>query len=328
MFRRRRIRVGLLASICVTLPCMGTRPLSGQSLSVGFSTQYARGDYIFAEATESWMWLPSLSLSTDRIRVGLGTPILLQDSRAVSWIQDVPVPTGGPDHGVVTRRQDGREIPMQPRGGGGPGGGGPGASSVRVAPWSPPPGKPSPRQADTPQDAVEAPGDLRVEVGDPAVAVGVEIWRGDGTVASIELLGRVKIPASDVDAGVGTGEWDGGGGIGLTLRAGRALVFGDVTWWWYGDMPELRLEDGPAASLGVGLPVGERFSALLSAWVAESIVGQADPPASIGGLVSLRLSDRHSVNAGVSVGLSESSPDAALSLGWRWTKDFNHEEER
>lgn len=277
--------------------------LEGQSLAWSGSLQYSQGSYIFTETTRSWSLYSALTLQGSRARLSLGVPVVVQDSRAITFVGELPIPTGGPDSEVVSRRRDGEPIPM----GGRRGGGGPGAAGQLAF------------QTTTPVDSVEAPGSYTAQLADPVVSGSLQLLAPRRGFLGLDLTGSVKIPVRDLDSGVGTGEVDVG--VGLSGAAGRApwMFFGDVGWWRYGDLPELPLKDVFSYGVGVGRVLGSRVSALVSLSGSTGILEEVSPPAELSGMLSWTVGDGRSVNVGVGVGLTEASPDLALSVGSRIT---------
>lgn len=280
---------------------------AGQELAYGASIQYARGSYIFTHPTETFSFYGSLGLRTGRFRLTLGLPVLFQDSRAVTLVGGVPVPTGGPDHEAVARRERGRPVPMgSGRGGHGSGSSGFGRTALPVL-----------KQELV--DTVEAPGSHELHVADPLLGAAFEVRTGSGTIRSVELLASVKPPVANLESGVGTEAWDAGVGMSVVLGRGRILVFSGLTYWWNGDMPNLELRDGVTWDIGAGVPVHERVSVLVDLWGGARVIDNVEPPVSLSTTMSLRLSDSSSLGAGLAVGLSESTPDVSISLSWRAT---------
>jgi hypothetical protein len=94
-------------------------------------------------------------------------------------------------------------------------------------------------------------------------------------------------------------------------------VFADVGYWWYGDLMDLELADGLAYSAGLSYGVlAGRGSVMVSFLGSDAVIATMDRPASValgaGYLPRLGLS----LSSGVSVGLSESSPDFSIHGGW------------
>lgn len=280
-----------------------------QTLAWSGSVQYAQGSYIFTETTRSWSLYSSLSWEGGPLRLSLGIPVVMQDSRAVTYVGDLAIPTGGPDSEAVGKKTKGEPVPMGGRSGGGSGSGMGGAVVLPL----------SLQSAGVAADSVAPPGEMDIQVADPVLSAGIELLGPRGGFLGLDLTGSVKIPVRDLDSGVGTGEVDFG--VGLSGAAGRSpfMVFCDVGWWRYGDPPGLELQDVLSWGAGVGVLFGSRLSGLLSVSGSTAVLEAADPPAEIGGLVSIRLGEGHSFTLGASFGLTEASPDVSVSAGTRIT---------
>jgi hypothetical protein len=96
------------------------------------------------------------------------------------------------------------------------------------------------------------------------------------------------------------------------------LPLADLAYRWYGDLPELELKDSFSYSLGVGMPLGGGRRMILGSFAgSDRIVPTADCAASIGVGVGFAPGPGRGLRAGLSIGLTESSPDLAASVGWR-----------
>ncbi len=261
--------------------------------------QYATGSYIFTGRTHTFSFNHGLALQGARARLTVGIPVVVQNSGAVSGVGRWLLPTGGPDHTAVRRRDGGRRVPMGGR-------------------W---------QRADAPAGdvsdstgtaaVVAGPGDYRAHLGDPVLGAAVEVYRGWGAVRSVEVNGFAKLPLAGVESGIGTGEWDVAGGTSIALAAGRALVFGDVAYWSYGDLPDLELRDGLSYGLGLGFPLGDRLSLLASFSAADAIIEGVDAYAALALAGSYAVGAASGLNLGIGAGLTEAAPDLSVFLGWR-----------
>lgn len=308
----RRRSGGNQTSLLLTLGLVALPgPAVAQSLDLGASVQYSRGEYIFTEPTETVSFYGSLGFRHSRLRVTLGLPVVTQDTHAITVVGGHSLPTGGPDHGAVAGRGGDGRVPMggQGRGTGGPS---PGA-------WDLPSNDLAGQTMPTP-DTVEGPGARETHVGDPLLTAALEVWTGTGAVRAIEVTGSVKPPLADLDSGIGTGQWDAGLGASMAFGLGRTLVFTDLAWWSYGDLPDLELQDGLSWSAAVGRPLGERTTGMIGVWGGNRIIATADPPLTLSALLSRRLGDHSSVGLSIGSGLTESAQDLSLALSFRTSR--------
>lgn len=306
--------VGMLALV----PAVSAR-VAAQRIEYSSSVSASRGAFVFSEPTTSWVFDQGLLLNAEWWRLGLNLPVVMQNSSAITYIGGIPLPTGGPYSGTMAGRSSGETIPMRGRRGAGSGSGaGTGAfSDARIGTaWTlmPPSGA-----SLVDSGAVEEPGALALNVGDPVLQAETELTLGARGTTRLGAKLLTKLPLADPESGVGTGEFDYGAGLTFSAAAARTFFFADVSHWVLGDMPDLGLRDLTSGSLGIGLTFGEmgRLSTLASVSGATAIVDNVDPPLSAGLSLGLAVREQRFVTLGATVGLSESSPDWGVTVGWR-----------
>jgi hypothetical protein len=130
------------------------------------------------------------------------------------------------------------------------------------------------------------------------------------------LGGGAKIPVTDTTS-YGTGEWDYGASVSLSQMLGFSTLVGvDLAYWHFGDFADLDLRDGIMGSASVAYLGGRGWGGSASVSGARSVIeGFADSYSL--GLGITRIGGRASVALNVSLGLSETTPDALASLSWR-----------
>lgn len=272
---------------------LGVAPIAGEGQEVRWTgtTSFSTGSYVFDAPTRTLALATGLGLSWGRLDLTDSLPLVLQNSQLVSQVGGVPLPTGGESHGVVGGRTSGQTLGTGSRGAGG----GAGGSTAEVLyrneyTWS---------------------------VGDPFLSASARLLESTGTLRALHAQVSAKAPLRDLDSGVGTGEWDWGAGGSATVAFGETYAFTDVMYWSYGDLAELELSDGVSYALGLSRAVLHgRGSVILSFLGSAPIIDTMDRPASVG--VGALYSPRpgRSVSGGVAVGLSESSPDVSVYVGW------------
>lgn len=303
------IRTGLAVAAISVLSMPG--PAAGQEVTYSGSLQYSSGDYYFTERTNSAYFMNGLSLDTGPLRLSADLPVIWQSTPWVSYARGGGVPTGGTQQGEVG---DGLGRRGGERDGTGPGTG-------------------AGRNAGAAAGVVAAPGFARVRdgrialedttsydevgVGDPTFRVEADLTASGHGPWSVALGGEVKPPLADPDRGFGTGAWDGGIALSVARRLGTTFLFADVGYLVLGDMEEIELRDPLTYAAGVGysLPSG-RIGLLASLSGSTRILADTDPPLQAGAGVNVRLSPRRSLDTNVSFGLTESSPDVAVAVGW------------
>lgn len=156
-------------------------------------------------------------------------------------------------------------------------------------------------------------------LGDLFLRGDLELLSMRGARPGLQVSGSVKAPVADVEAGFGTGEWDAGFGLSGSMAAGGFLFMADAMYWFVGDMPGLTLEDALAYSASVGRPLSGGTIGLVASFFGYTrTFDDIDPPmqASLG-FTYLNSTSGNSFNGSCSVGLTESAPDASVSLGWQ-----------
>jgi hypothetical protein len=270
---------------------------AAQNLTWTGSLGYTTGSYIFAEPTRSFSLSNGLSFRHSRFRVSGSLPLIYQNTSAVTFIRGMPVPTGGPDAGNVRQRKAGETVPMKK--GTGRGAGGMQSFSAALA-----------------LDTITGPADYTLHVADPTFVLGIELLNGSGWLSSLEMTAGAKAPIASIESGIGTEAWDVGGGVSVAAGTRRVMLFADVTYWSYGDMPDLVLKDGLSYGAGVGVFATDRLSLIASFSGMERIIATADPYASIAAAGSYAVTDHGRMSLGAGFGLTESAADVSIFIGW------------
>lgn len=299
-----------LALFSVLLGGFGVIPEAARSQQLTYSggLQYAAGHYIFDDRTEGVYLTNGLLLRWDFLEFGVSVPIAVQNGGLVTLVGGVPIPTGGEQSGVVSRRRGGRHSGN--------------TSTLGSAP--------SLGVTSTVQDTVIVFDDeFRTHLADPTISVGAQLYSGFGGVRSVRVDGRASVPINDLDSGVGTGEWDYALGASAVFGVRRVLFFGDASYWWFGDLPELELQDGLSYGVGLGVPLWEgRASALFTFSGMTETIATVTPPRSLGVSMGWSVRDRGFLTLGAGAGLSESSSDFFAQLGWSvrlWGDRFSND---
>lgn len=300
--------------------------VAAQSLSYSGSIQYSTGSYIFTEPMRTVSLYNTLTLARGRFRLTAGAPLILHNSGAVTLVGGAYLPTGGLDNGAVGGRQQGQSVPMGPGGRNrslvtpaavaaalvdpaAVGSGGVALTDSRLGS----------QVVESGDSIVAAPGDYELAVGDPLVTGGVQLFRGRGTLRSVDLTAAAKAPVNGLESGVGTGEWDWSVGGTTALAIGPVVAVLDGAYWWYGDLPELALNDGFSWGVGLGLPVSRGLWLSGSTTGTNSIIGSAQPARTVSGTLLYATSPAGGVSVTLGAGLTETAADYSISIGWRHT---------
>ncbi len=273
-----RWRRGVVAG--VALATLAARPLAGQVDYIG-SVQFASGDYIFSERTNSALLFNGISASAGALGLTLSLPLILQSTPWITYGGLTAIPSGGTEHSELGRQMEGRH-----------------------------------HEAVTLVDTTTY---QEFGIGDPLAHADFRLWKEGAVLPSLRITADVKAPIADVDRGFGTGAWDYSAGLSLAKSLGRTMLFTDLAYWVLGDLPDLELKDPLAYSFGFGhaLP-GGRVGLLASVFGYTRILEGVDPPAQVSLGLSYLLGSGRSLIGSAAFGLSESSPDVSFSFGWRF----------
>ncbi len=270
----------------IALAILAAAPATAQQLVYTGSIQFATGDYIFAQRTSSAYLFNGFSAYLGPMRVSANIPVIYQSTPWVSFAGGGMIPSGGTEHSE-TARQVGHG--MNGRSGGG------GVALVDTSTYN------------------------SVGVGDPLASATIEVLRQGRVGPSVRLTGYVKVPLADVERGFGTGEWDYAGGLSFAKNVGRTLVLVDLVYWFLGDLPDLELKDPVSYAVSLGRPLGDgRVSLLASLAGYTEIVPGVDPALQLGFGLSYLVGFERSLSASAGFGLTESTPDISLSVGWQF----------
>lgn len=281
---------GIYILIAILIDAGSCMPAYAQKVSYSGGVQLSSGSYYFEESTQSFYLFNGLSIQSNHFSISFQVPFVVQSSPWISFSTIGGLPTGGTEHGVVERSGKG-------------GGSGPGS------------GQGSHREpiilADTTQYT-------RASFSDPSISSGYRFYRSSNGRTSFYLNGQVKVPIADPAGGYGTGSWD----TGLGLSASRGLqsmwiISADLMHWWLGDLDDMKLNNALAYSVSAGKMLNNR-KWLLSSSVngLTKLIDDFDPPVNMNFGVGLMPKDDLLFNTSLSFGLTKSSPDITVGLGW------------
>jgi hypothetical protein len=280
-------------------------PAGAQQVSYVGGLQYATGSYIFTEPTRTTSLSTGLAVEWGWMRLTGAIPLVVQSTGWVSMVGGNPIPTGGTGHGEVGDRQRGQRLSPGRRGGSG-------------SLWEVAPSGVALENEVVPEPESSASAGRRVAVGDPLVTGALAVYRSTrGFARGLELTATVKAPVTGLDHGVGTGEWDWAAGAAAVVALGPVLGFADLAYWWYGDLPDLKLRDGVSWAVGAGLPFGQSYWASGLLGGGNRLIDTASAPVTGSLALTRRLTRTRSVSVMVGTGLTETAPDFTVSLGWR-----------
>lgn len=166
-------------------------------------------------------------------------------------------------------------------------------------------------------DATETSYSSVYGVGDPVVRADLEALRMREHFPAVQIFGQTKIPLADPADGLGTGEWDFAAGLSLAKSAGRFLVLIESAYWMLGDPPDTEFENPISLNVNIGRSFagGKLMASAIYAACTEIVAG-AEPPQQIGAGLNYFTSSGRAIGGTAMFGLSESTSDVSVSLGW------------
>lgn len=283
-----------------------------QDLSYSGSFQFSNGSYFFEENTASFSFSNGLGIAGENLSVSFSVPFIMQNSPWISYGGAGYIPTGGPEHKVV-RDSSGRG--PGPGGGNGGGGGGGGRGKLMVETGEGSVGL----QADSQTNVVlpDTSSYTQSSFGDPTLYANLKLYSSLSGTTTIRLNSALKFPLADPSSGFGTGEWDYGIGVSASRRISSYFLMADLMKWWFGDLPDLELQNPLTYSFGIGRSLGGGSWLISSTFSGYTeILDSYDPPRNINLGIGYFASRHVSLNSIFSWGLSESSSDFSMGIGW------------
>lgn len=271
-----RMRVAATAGIALAILAA---PIRGRAAEIGYSgaLQFATGDYIFADRTNSIYVLNGFYVSENIVRFSVTLPVIYQNTSFVS--------NGGPG--------------MIPSGGAGADGAG---GHMREGHM---------------QSSTGMTDFHEIGVGDPLGRVDVEILKKGRRYPSISAAVLAKPPVANAERGFGTGEWDFGAGLSTARGMNRFIISASMIYWKMGDPSGIDFKNPIAYSVAAGRPfAGDRLSAMISFSGYTQVIEDTDPFRQIGISLAYWATPRRYLSGTVAAGLTDSTPDTSISIGW------------
>jgi len=282
------------------LGALGAGIVSAQSIFYTGSAQYSTGSYFFEENTESFSIVNGLGWSGEKFNISFHVPYIIQNSPWVSYGVSGFIPTGGPQHKAV-RDSSGK----------GSGKGQQGSGKQKAIDYGP-------ANSSTSIDIPDTTSYTQQSLGDPNVYANITLYNSFSGATSIQLNTGLKVPFADPSNGFGTGKWDYGIGLSVSQKIQNYFFMGHLMKWWFGDLPDLVLKDPFTYSIGIGKSfAGGKWLINGSFNGYTTIIEGYDPPMNVGLGVGYIITTKISLNSTASFGLSESSSDVSIGLGWQ-----------
>jgi hypothetical protein len=268
-----------MAVTAILLAITAFSTVIAQEVAYTGSVQFSTGNYIFTDRTNSYYLFNGLSISGNRFQITANFPLIYQNTPLISYTGGVMMPSGGNQGGDIIQRRRGKNRVTIPY-----------TSS----------------QTD------------EIGVGDPIARISYAIVEGKAALPAIHIAASFKPPFASYAKGYGTGEWDYAAGISISKRFSNSFIFTNIDYWVFGDPPDLKLKDAVAYSIALGQSLGTGKVGLLASVSGYSqIISGVDPPLYLGTGLNYYINTTSSINISLSFGLTESTPEFSLALGWR-----------
>lgn len=282
--------------------------VQAQQVSYHGSVQYATGSYFFDESTSSFSTSNGFGFVGDRFSLSFSVPFIVQNSPWISYSAAGQFPTGGPQHGGLADSTGHRPGTGGKNGKGSKNQYGNGGMNSTV---------PVVAAEEEPIILPDTTSYTESSFGDPNIYASFKLYSSDSGTTNIQLNSGFKIPFADPNKGFGTGEWDYGVGSSLSQRFGNFFLYASAMKWWLGNMSDLELKDPLTYSIGLTRTFGQGKWFINSTFSGYTeIINDYDPPMNLSFGAGIFATNRISLNGTFSVGLSESSADQVLGLGW------------
>jgi hypothetical protein len=131
----------------------------------------------------------------------------------------------------------------------------------------------------------------------------------DSWLPALTPFVKFKIPTGDDKRGLSTGKPDGGLGLEFDKQFSSFFLLGDVSYTFMGDPSDQNFRDRPAASLGVGVPLGPKWSVVALIDWRRALVRGTDDPVEVLGVLTARVLPTLTVSPHAFMGLTDGSPD-------------------
>lgn len=154
-------------------------------------------------------------------------------------------------------------------------------------------------------------------LGDVVLKGGYDLLEEQDQPFNLSAVGKIKFPTADDDEGLGTGEFDEGLGLEASKRLDdRWTLFADVYYTFIGDPSGVNLDDEFAFDVGFGYAFSKTLSANVFYEYRTAISDGTSAPQDLFLGLEQKLSEAAKLFGGVSLGLSDGSPDVGVTLGF------------
>ena len=154
-------------------------------------------------------------------------------------------------------------------------------------------------------------------LGDIMLRGAYTLMREDPNSFDLALAGKVKLPTANRRKGLGTGELDEGVGLELAKEVvpGWTLL-ADGYYTVIGDPKGVHYNDQVALDIGFYKPLNATLALTMLYETSNAILDGNPDPHSVSGTLSYSAPDAIQFSGGLTVGLSDGSPDMGVSAGF------------
>jgi hypothetical protein len=132
----------------------------------------------------------------------------------------------------------------------------------------------------------------------------------------VDLVARLKLPTADENKGLGTGEADFGVGAELARRFLKDnMWFGDLSYTFIGDPPDIDYDNRVAVELGLGHDFLPDLMGCVFYDYRSAISDGSEDAHSVSFLANYRVSKQVRTYAMIDLGLSDGAPDYGATVG-------------
>ena len=276
--QQKTLRRTYAAAVTIVLANLAiAASLYAQTVNYTGFLQFSTGKYIFAQRTNSLYFYNGLIINAGQFSVSASIPLIVQNSPWISTSGAGMIPSGGTQHSQVGKATRRNKITL-----------------------------------------VDSTNYEKIGLGDPLISGTFNLLRESGVIPGLDFTLGIKVPMASANQGFGTGEWDYGFGGSLSKSLGGTFIFVDVSYWILGDLPDLDFEDPVLYSLAIGRTLaGGEWGVLASISGNSRTMERVDPPMQVTLAGNYQVSADIHLMGSVAVGLTETSPDFVVSLGWR-----------
>ncbi|MEW5982556.1 MAG: transporter [Acidobacteriota bacterium] len=283
----------ILASVALVTGLASPAAAQGTTVSAGVNIRALTGSFGSTQTTTLFYAPATLQINTGRLELIGYFPWLSLDNATVVPSQGGFIPMRGTMAGAP-----GTGLPM-----GGAMGGMMGGPQGIVSPPGAPPA--------LPDVSTRLSG-----IGDLVVGAGYRVVDDSARGLQVVASTRIKIPTASAETGLGTGRRDIAFLGTIRKQSANGWISAEGGYIVVGDPTGIDLRNSVLWSVGAGRRLQRRLYLLMSAAGSTAIVPEFGAPVEVGAGIGIALGGRLNLTVVPSVGLTDASPRAALTIGF------------